>query len=150
MLAPWKKIMTNLDSILKSKDTTLPTKVHLIKALVFPVVMYGCESWTIKKTALKNWCFWTVVLEKTRESPVDSKEFQPVHPKGNQSWIFIGIFQLMLKPKLQYSDHLMGRTDSFEMILMLEKIEGQKRRGWQRMWWLDGITDSMDMSFSKL
>ena len=78
--------MTNLNSILKSRDITLPTKVHLVKAMVFPVVMYGCESWTIKK----NWWFWTVVLEKTLESPLDCKEIQPVHPKGNQFWIFIG------------------------------------------------------------
>ena len=84
-----KKAMTNLDSILKTRDITLPTKVRLVKAMVFPVVMYGCESWTIKK-ALKNWCFWTVVLEKTLESPLDCKVTQPVHPKGNQSWIFIG------------------------------------------------------------
>ena len=78
--------MTNLDSILKSRDITLPTKVCLVKAMVFPVVMYGCESWTIKK----NWCFWIVVLEKILESPLDCKEIQSVHPKGNQSWIFIG------------------------------------------------------------
>ena len=83
--------MTNLDSILKSRDTTLPTKVHLDKAMVFPVVMYRCGSWTKKKAeCLKNWCFWNVVLEKTLESPLDSKEIQPVHPKGNQSWICIG------------------------------------------------------------
>ena len=82
--------MINLDSILKSRDITLPTKVHLVKTMVFPVVMDGCESWTIKKSwALENWCFWTVVLEKTLESPLDSKEIQPVYPKGNQSWIFI-------------------------------------------------------------
>ena len=92
MLTPWKKAMTNLDSILKSRDITLPTKVHLVKAEVFPVVMYGWmweldskESWV-----LKNWCFWTVVLEKTLESPLDGKEIQPVHPKGDQSWVFIG------------------------------------------------------------
>ena len=87
-----RKVMTNLDSILKSRDITLPTKVHLVKAMVFPVVMYGCESWTVKKTEhwRKNWCFWTVVLEKTLESPLDSKEIQPVRPKGNQSWILIG------------------------------------------------------------
>ena len=86
------KVMTNLDSILKSRGITLPTKVHLVKAMVFPVVMYGCESWTIKKAewASKNWCFWTVVLEKTLKSPFDSKEIQQVHPKGNQSWVFIG------------------------------------------------------------
>ena len=100
------------------------------------------ESW-----ALKNWCFWTVVLEKTLESPLDCKEIQPVHPKGDQSWMFIG--WLMLKLKLQYFGHLMWRTDSFEKTLMLGKIEG-RRRGWQRMTWLDGITNSMDMSFSNL
>ena len=83
--------MTNLDSSLKSRDTTLLTKVRLVKAMVFPVVIYGCESWTVKKSwVLKNWCFWTVVLEKTLESPLDCKEIKPVHPKGNQSWIFIG------------------------------------------------------------
>ena len=85
-----RKVMTILDSILKSRDISLPTKVHLVKAIVFPVVMYGCESWTIKKTASKNWWFWTVVLEKTLESPLDCKEIQPVYPKGYQSWIFIG------------------------------------------------------------
>ena len=83
--------MTNLDSILKSRDITLPTKVHLVKALVFPVVMYECESLDHKESwALKNWCFWTVVLEETLESPLDCKEIQPVHPKGNQYWVFIG------------------------------------------------------------
>ena len=86
-----RKVMINLDSILKSRDITLPTKVRLVKSVVFPLVMYGCESWTIKKAeCLKNWCFWPVVLEKTLESPLDYKEIQPVHPKGNQSWIFIG------------------------------------------------------------
>ena len=85
-----RKVMTNLDSILKSRDITLPTKVHLVKAMVFPVVMYGCESSTEKKSrVLKSWCFWTVVLEKTLESPLDCKEIQPVHPKGDQSWVFI-------------------------------------------------------------
>ena len=85
-----RKVMTNLESILKSRDITLSIKVRLVKAMVFPVVMYGCESWTVKKAKLKNWCFWTVVLEKTLESPLDCKEIQPVHPKGNQSWMFIG------------------------------------------------------------
>ena len=84
-----RRVMTNLDSILKSRDITLPTKVLLVKAMVFLVVMYGCESWTVKKAEL-NWCFWTVVLEKTLESPLDYKEIQPVHPKGDQSWVFIG------------------------------------------------------------
>ena len=86
-----RKFMTNLDSILKTRDITLPTKVRLVKAVVFPVVMYECESWDYKESwALKNWCFWIVVLEKTLESPSDCKEIQPVNPKGNQSWIFIG------------------------------------------------------------
>ena len=82
--------MTNLDSILKSRDITLPTEVHIIKAIVFPVVMYGCESWTIKKAECRSWCFGTVVLEKTLESPLDCKEIQPVHPKGDKSWVCIG------------------------------------------------------------
>ena len=121
-------------------------KVHLVKAMVFPVVMYGCESWTMKKNwLLKNWCFWTVVLEKTLESPVDCKEIQPVHPKGNQSWIFIG--RMDAEAETPILGHLMQRTDSFEKTLMLGKIEGGNRRGRQR---LNGITDSMNMSLSKL
>ena len=86
-----RKVMTNLDSILKSRDITLPTNVHLVKAMVFPVVMYRYESWTVKKAeAPKNWCFWSVVLEKTLESPLDCQEIQPAHPKGDQPWVFIG------------------------------------------------------------
>ena len=111
--------------------------------MLFPVVMYGCESWTIKKAeSCKNWCFWTVVLEKTLERPLDCKEIQLVHPKGDQSWIFIG--RTDAEAKHQYFDHLMWRTDSLEKILMLGKIEGGRRRGRQRMRWLDGITDVME------
>ena len=101
------------------------------------------ESW-----APKNWCFWTVVLEKTLESPLDCKEIQPVHSKGDQSWVFFG--GMMLKLKLQYFGHLMWRVDSLEKILMLGGIGGRRRRGRQRMRWLDDITDLMDMSLSEL
>ena len=106
----WRKVMTNLDSIFKSRDITLATKVHLVKAMVFPVVMYGCESWTVKKAKhQKNWCFFTVVLEKTLESPLDCKEIQPIHSTGHQPWVFME--GLMLKLKLQYFGYLMRRAD---------------------------------------
>jgi len=143
-----RKAMTNLGSISKSRDITLPTKVHLVKAMVFPVVMYGCESWTIKKAecwridAFELRC-WRRLLRVswTAEDPTSLSE--------RKSALNI-LWRLILKLKLQYFDHintLMIRTDSFEKILMLGKIEGG-RRGWQRKRWLDGITDLMDMSLS--
>ena len=137
--------MTNLDSIFKNRDITLSTKVRLVKAMVFSVVMYGCESWTIKKAEhQKNWCFWTVVLEKTLESPLDCKEIQPVHPKGGQSWLFIG------RTDVEAETPILWPPDSFEKTLMLGKIEDRRRRGRPRMRCLDGIIDSMDMGLGGL
>ena len=142
--------MEHLDNILKSRDISLPTEVHWVKAMVFPVVMNGCESWTIKKAE----CHEELMLlncgvgEDSWESPLDCKKIKPVNPKGNQSWIFISGPMLKLKP--QWFAHLMWRADSLEKTLMIGKIEGRRRRGWQRMRWLDGITDLMDMSLSKL
>ena len=138
--------MTNLNSIFKSRDITLPTKVHLVKAMVFPVVTYGCESWTVKKAEYQKIDAFDV-LEKTLESPLDCKEIQPVHSEGDQSWVFFG--KNMLKLKLQYFGHLMRRADSLEKTLMLGGLGGRRRRGRPRMRWLDGITDSMDMSLSE-
>ena len=138
-----RKAMTNLDSILKSISITLLTKVRVVKAMVFPVVMYGCVSWTIKKAEPWRIDIFELWFGEDFESPLDYKEIQPVHPKGDQSWIFIE--GLMLKLKLQYFGHLMWRTDSLEKTLILGKTEGRRRRGWQRMRWLDGITDLMAM-----
>ena len=141
--------MTNIDSIFKSRDITLPTKVCLVKAIVFPVVMYGCESWTIKKTehwridAFELW-YWKRLLRvpwiARRSNQSNLEEISPG----------CSLEALMLKLKLQYFGHLMQRVDSLEKTLMLGKIEGRRRRRWQRMGWLDGITDLMDMSLSKL
>ena len=141
--------MTNLDSILKSRDITLPTKVHLVKAMVFSVVMYGCESWTIKKAecrrinAFELWC-WRRLL---RVPWTARRSNQSILKKISLEYSLEG---LMLKLKLQYFGHLMRRADSLEKIMMLGKIEGRRRRGRQKMRLLDGITDSVDMSLRKL
>ena len=137
--------MTNLDSVLKSRGIT---KVHIVKAMVFPVVTYRCESWTIKKAECWRTDAFKLVLQKTLESPLDCKEIQPVHPKGYQSWIFIG--RTDAEPETLTLGHLMQRTDSLEKTLMLGKTEGRRWRGQQRMRWLDGITYLMEMSLSKL
>ena len=144
-----RKVMTNLESILKSRDITLPTKVCLVKAMVFPIVMNGCESWTLKKAehrridAFELWC-WKRLLRvpwtARRSNQSILKEISPG----------CSLEGLTLKLKLQYLGHLMRRVDSFEKTLMLAKIEGRKRRGRQRMRWLDGITDSMHMNLGKL
>ena len=143
------KVMTNVDSVFKSRDITLPTKVHLVKAMVFPVVMYGCESWTVKKAecwridAFELWC-WRRLLRvpwiARRSNQSILKEISPG----------CSLEGTMLKLKLQYFGHLMRRADSLEKTLMLGGIRGRRRRGWQRMRWLDGITDSMDVSLSEL
>ena len=133
-----RKVMTNLDNILKIRDITnkdLSSQSYgFSSGHVWMWELDYKESW-----APKNWCFWTVVLEKTVESPLDCKEIQPVHPEGDQSWVTLEGLMLRLKP--QYSGHLMRRADLFEKTLMLGKIEGRRRRGWQRIRWLDGITN---------
>ena len=141
--------MTNLDNILKSREITLPRKVCLIKVMVFPVVMYGHESWTIKKAecrridAFELWC-WRRLL---RVPWTARRSNQSILKEISPGCLLEG---LMLKLKLQYFGHLMQRTDSFEKTLMLGKIEGRRRRGWQKIRWLDGITNSMDMSLGRL
>ena len=144
-----RKVMTNLDSIFKSRDITLPTMVHLVKAMVFPVVMYGCERWTVKKAehlridAFELWC-WRRLL---RVPWTARRSNQSILKEISPGWSLEG---LMLKLKLQYFGHLMWRVDSLEKTLMLRGIGGRRRRGRQRIRWLDGITDSMDVSLSEL
>ena len=149
MLAPWKKSYDPPRQHIKKQDITLPTKAHLVKAMVFPVVMYGCESWTIKKAecrrtdAFELWC-WRRLL---RIPWIARRSNQSILKEINPEYSLKG---LMLKLKLQYFGHLMWRADSLEKTLMQRKIEGKRRRGRQRMRQLDGITDSMDMTLSKL
>ena len=141
------KVITNLDSILKSRDITLPTNdVRLVKVMVFPIVMYGCELDYKESWVQKNWCFWTVVLEKTLERPLDSKEIQPVHSKGDPSWIFIERTDVEAETPVLWPPDV----KSWLISLMLGKTEGRRRRGWQRMRWLNGITDSMHMGLGGL
>ena len=141
--------MTNLDSILKSRDITLPTKVRLVKAVVFPVVMYGCESWTVKKAerqridAFELWCWRRLLRVPWTARRSNQSILKEISPGCSLEW-------MMLKLKLQYFGHLMRRVDPLEKILMLGRIGGRRKRGRQRMRWLDGITDSMDVSLSEL
>ena len=143
-----RKVMTNLDNTLKSRDITLPTKVHLVKAMVFPVVMYGCESRTVKKAerqridAFELWC-WRKLLRVPWTARRSNQSILKISPGCS-------LEGMMLKMKLQYFDHLMGRVDSLEKTLMLGGIGGRRRRGRQRMRWVDGIINSMDMSLSEL
>ena len=144
-----RKVLTNLDSVLKNRDITLPTKVHLVKAMVFPVLMYGCETWTIKKDerqridAFELWCWGRLLRVPWTARRSNQSILKEIGPEYS-------LEGLMLKLKLQYFVHLIGRADSLEKTLMLGKIEGRRRRGRQRMRWLDGITGSVDMSLSKL
>ena len=144
-----RKVMTNLDNIFKSRDITLPTKVRLVKAMVFPVVMYGCESWAVKKAerrrtdAFELWCWRRLLRVPWTARRSNQSILKEINPG-------ISLEGMMLKLKLQYFGHLMRRVDSLEKTLMLGGIRGRRRRGRQRMRWLDGITDSMDVSLSEL
>ena len=144
-----RKVMTNLDSILKSRDITLPTKVHLVKAIVFPVVMYVCESWTVKKAehqridAFELWCWRRLLRVPWTARRSNQSILKDISPGCS-------LEGMMLKLKLQYFGHLMQRNNSLEKTLMLGGIGGRRKRGWQRMRWLDGITDSMGVNLSEL
>ena len=144
-----RKAMTNLDRILKSRNITLSTKVCLVKATIFPIVMYGCESWTIKKAepqridAFELWCWRRLLRVPWTARRSNQSILKEISPECS-------LEGLMLELKLQYFGHLMWRADSLEKILMLDKIEGGRRRGWQRIRWLDGITDSVEMSLGKV
>ena len=142
------KAMTNLVSILKSRDITLPTKVHLVKTMVFPVVMFGCELDHKESWVPKNWCFWTVVLEKTLESPLDCEEIQPVHPKGDQSWVFIGRTDAEAETPILWPSHvkswLIGKDPH------AGRDWGQEEKGTMWMRWLDLMDDLMDMGLGEL
>ena len=144
-----RKVMTNLDSIVKSRDITLPTKVHLVKAMVFPVVMHGCKSWTVKKAegqkmdAFKLWCWRRLLRVPWTARRSNQSTLKEISPE-------ISLEGVMLRLKLQYFGHLMRRVDTLEKTLMLGGIGGRRKRGRQRMRWLDGITDSMDVSVSEL
>ena len=148
MYSAYKLNKGDLDSILKRTDITLSTKVHLVKAMVFPIVMYGCEIWTIKKAecqrvdAFELWCWWRLLWVPWTARRSNQSILKEIGPGCS-------LEGLMLKLKLQYFGHLMLRADSFEKTLMPGKIEGRRRRGWQRMRWLDGITDSMDMGLGR-
>ena len=144
-----RKVMTNLDSIFKSRDITLPTKVHLVKAMAFPVVMYGCESWTVKKAerqkfdAFELWCWRRLLRVPWTERRSNQSILKEISPE-------ISLEGMMLKLKLQYFGHLMPRVDALEKTLMLGGIRGRRKSGRQRLRWLDGITDSMDVSLNEL
>ena len=149
MLAPWKKSYDQPRQQIKKQRHYFANKGPSSQGYGFFIIHIWMWELDHKESlAPKNWCFWTVVLEKTLESPLGYKKIQPVHPKGNQSWIFTG--RTDAEAETPILGHLIGRTDSLEKTLMLGKTEGRRRRGWQRMRWLDGITDSMDMNLSKL
>ena len=151
MLAPWKKSYDQPRQHIKKQRHYFANKGPASQSYGFSSSHVWIWKLDYKESwAPKNWCFWTVVLEKTLGSPLDYKEIQPVHPKRDQSWIFIERTDAEAKMKLQYFAHLMQRTDSFEKTLMLGKSEGWRRRGWQRMRWLDGSTHWMDMSLGRL